>query len=264
VTVTKAEMERLGHLNQMDFFEWMALGTPGGRTADTRDDELAYSLPHGFAMMSGIMRSHERADADELLGRAIELFDDPSNGFFVFLRPGGADADLERSLGDSSVGDPMRLPQMVCAEPLPMPEPSGAEIREVGDLEAAADYWAVCGGAYPSLGFPADLFEIFTPEWLVDERIRAFAAYVEEEPVSCALAWISRGVAGIYWVATLAAARGRGLGATCSVAATNAGFERGGHFAALQASPMGESVYKRLGYRELYPYRVQFARIEAG
>ena len=257
-------MERLGHLNQMDFFEAMALGTPGGKTADTPDDELAYALPHGFAMMGGIMRSHERADADELLGRAIELFDDPSNGFFVFLRPGGADADLERSLGDSSVGDPMRLPQMVCAEPLPMPEPSGAEIREVGDLEAAADYWAVCGGAYPSLGFPADLFEIFTPEWLVDERIRAFAAYVEEEPVSCALAWISRGVAGIYWVATLAAARGRGLGATCSVAATNAGFERGGHFAALQASPMGESVYKRLGYRELYPYRVQFARIEAG
>ena len=35
--------------------------------------------------------------------------------------------------------------------------------------------------------------------------------------------------------------------------------ERPGHL-----NQMGEPVYQRLGYRELYPYRVQFARTQAG
>jgi hypothetical protein len=42
------------------------------------------------------------------------------------------------------------------------------------------------------------------------------------------------------------------------VAPTKAEMERLGHL-----NQMGEPVYQRLGYRELYPYRVQFARTQA-
>ena len=36
----------------------------------------------------------------------------------------------------------------------------------------------------------------------------------------------------------------------------NAGVANGGEFASLQASEMGESVYKRLGFEQIYNYRL--------
>ena len=67
---------------------------------------------------------------------------------------------------------------------------------------------------------------------------------------------VSHGVAGIYWVGSLAAARGRGLGRAVTAAATNAGFDLGADFASLQASPMGEPIYRAMGYETIYDYRL--------
>jgi ribosomal protein S18 acetylase RimI-like enzyme len=77
---------------------------------------------------------------------------------------------------------------------------------------------------------------------------------------------VTHGVAGIYWVGTIPAARGRGLAELCTRAAGNAGFDLGGRIAALQASPMGEPVYKRMGYFEVtrYPYLVQIPPLVDG
>jgi GNAT superfamily N-acetyltransferase len=73
---------------------------------------------------------------------------------------------------------------------------------------------------------------------------------------------VTHGVAGIYWVGTTPAARGRGLAELCARAADNAGFDLGARITSLQASVMGEPVYRRMGYVEVtrYPY---LARIEA-
>ena len=62
-----------------------------------------------------------------------------------------------------------------------------------------------------------------------------------------------------YLVGTIGAARGRGLAELCTRAAGNAGFDLGGRIAALQASPMGEPIYRRMGYVEItrYPTLVQ-------
>jgi predicted GNAT family acetyltransferase len=70
---------------------------------------------------------------------------------------------------------------------------------------------------------------------------------------------VTHGVAGVYWVGTTPDARGRGLAELCTRAAGNAGFDLGGRIASLQASPMGEPVYRRMGYVEVtrYPYLVQ-------
>ena len=64
----------------------------------------------------------------------------------------------------------------------------------------------------------------------------------------------SHGIAGIYAVGTTEAARGRGLAELVTRAVTNIGFDGGAPLVTLQASPMGESIYHRLGYRELYRY----------
>ena len=50
--------------------------------------------------------------------------------------------------------------------------------------------------------------------------------------------------------------RGKGLAAACTVAATNEALRRGAEVVSLQASSMGEDLYRRLGYEELYCYRL--------
>ena len=52
---------------------------------------------------------------------------------------------------------------------------------------------------------------------------------------------------------------GRGLAALVTRAAGNAGFDLGARLASLQASPMGEPVYRRMGYETIgsYPYWVR-------
>ena len=41
-----------------------------------------------------------------------------------------------------------------------------------------------------------------------------------------------------------------------TAAATNAGFDLGAEFASLQASPMGEPIYRAMGYETIYDYRL--------
>ncbi len=53
---------------------------------------------------------------------------------------------------------------------------------------------------------------------------------------------------------TVPTARTAGLGALVTIRATNLAFEHGASSCTLQASPMGEPLYRRLGYETIYHY----------
>jgi predicted GNAT family acetyltransferase len=79
-------------------------------------------------------------------------------------------------------------------------------------------------------------------------------AYKDNKPASCAFALLSHGIAGIYYVGTIEAARGIGLAEQCVRAVGNAAFKFGARCVILQASIYGEPVYKRIGYQESTRY----------
>ena len=87
----------------------------------------------------------------------------------------------------------------------------------------------------------------------------AVLARVDGEPVGATLLHESHGIAGVYWVAVLEEARGRGVAAAMVQHVTNVGFHLGAANVQLQASAMGEPIYRRLGYEELYRYRLHLA-----
>jgi len=60
----------------------------------------------------------------------------------------------------------------------------------------------------------------------------------------------------VGWVACVDEARGRGLGDVVTRAVTNEAFARGAPLVTLEASEFGEHTYARMGYREVYRYRV--------
>ncbi|MDO5723724.1 MAG: GNAT family N-acetyltransferase [Flaviflexus sp.] len=89
------------------------------------------------------------------------------------------------------------------------------------------------------------------PLWLSDRA----AVAVADGGASCALLTLAEGRGGLYYVATREDRRGEGLGSAVAAALTNLAFERGCHEVILQASDLGEPVYRRLGYRTIGHYR---------
>ncbi len=88
------------------------------------------------------------------------------------------------------------------------------------------------------------------------DNMVAFVGRSDGRPVASSVLFDSAGVAGVYFVGTLASARGRGLGRAMTVAALREGQDRGYRIGALQGTEMGVPVYRRLGFREYSRFEI--------
>jgi len=84
-----------------------------------------------------------------------------------------------------------------------------------------------------------------------EERAHRYIAIADGEPAATVGVWDDEGDAGIYYVSTLPAARGRGLATALMTRALLDARERGCETTSLQATKMGRPVYARLGFRDL-------------
>ncbi len=209
-------------------------------------------------------RTRDAVDGAELVSRADSFFASLARGFTVKVRDTGADEDLRSSCtaaGLEAFGEP--APEMIRRRPLPdLPVPPGVHVSVVDDEDGLRGFQAVNAAAYGTYGMPAevlgDLFD--QPAALLgDASVHIVLARRGDEPVATAMVYESDGVAGLQWVGTVPAARGAGLGALVTTAATNLAFSRGAVSCTLQASVMGEPVYRRLGYETLYQW-AEYAR----
>jgi GNAT superfamily N-acetyltransferase len=78
-----------------------------------------------------------------------------------------------------------------------------------------------------------------------------YTGLLEGLPVATAFIFLSDGVAGVYSIATVPSARGRGIGAYITAAPLLDAREKGYEVSILHATKMGFPVYERLGYREI-------------
>lgn len=130
-------------------------------------------------------------------------------------------------------------------------ELEGWEPPPVGDLDwtADADVAEVARINDVAYGFEGTPFTDACRR--LDDGGRAYLASVDGRP-ACGLVTIERdGSAGIFAVATLPEARGRGLTTRLLGQALADARERGCSTTTLQATKMGAPVYDRLGYRSL-------------
>jgi len=204
-------------------------------------------------------RTDDSLAPEELLARAQEFFGARGRGFAVWTRHG---LDQDQGLIEASERAGLQhvydMPEMVLdrrAEQRPLPD--GVELQRVADAADAAEYWQIATEAYASIGFPPEVFAFYEGhEGLAADNAVAFIAHLDDRPVAIAMMIVSRRVAGIYWVGAREEARGLGLGWITTAAAVNAGFDLGAEIAALQASPMGEGLYRRMGFETLFGYRL--------
>ena len=253
------QLRARAHLNLVDSSRQLFELDPGAKVEAEPGWLFGAGRSSHPAISNAAFRIDDQLDPAELLQRARAFFGGLGRGFSLWARPGAPeDRDLIAAAEASGMNEVFSMPEMVLerrAEESPLP--SGIELRRLGGATGAEDYWRVATAAYASVGFPPEIFAFYEDhDGLLAGNVAAFVAYMEGAPVSIAMTIVSHGVAGIYWVGSVEAARGQGLGRALTVAAVNAGFDLGADFASLQASPMGESVYLAMGFETICSYRL--------
>lgn len=208
-------------------------------------------------------RVDDELDPVEFLERARAWFAPRERGFAVWARAGAAeDRDLIEAAEQAGLQNVYAMPEMVL-EDMAVDDraPAGVELSRVSSPDEASRYWEVATASYADIGFPPEIFAFYeNDEYLWADGAAAFLAHVEGRPAGISMTIVSHSVAGIFWVGATEAARGRGLGRTMTAAAVRAGLEMGGTSASLQASPMGESLYRKMGFETIFDYRLYLCR----
>ena len=135
-----------------------------------------------------------------------------------------------------------------------MPEtapPPGLQIVQVRDVRAMADWALVLTTVF---GRPAPERETWLSAFgalgLDGGQWAHFVGYTGGTPVATTSLLVAGELAGVYHVATMKEARGRGFGSAVTRAALEHARDRGAREAALQSSEMAVSVYRGLGFVE--------------
>jgi ribosomal protein S18 acetylase RimI-like enzyme len=250
---------RNAHLNLIDSSQQLFVLDPGAEIEFTDGWFFGAGRFTHPIISNAAFRADDALDPRDFLNRAQEFFDSRERGFSVWVRSHlEEDRELLAAAEEAGLQGVYEMPEMVLDRGVDEEEsPPGAVLRRVTSPDDAADFWKVAAASYISNGFPPETFSFYeNHDGLWDDNVAAFLAYVEGRPAAIAMTIVTRGIAGVYWVGTSEEARGRGLGRTLTATAVNAGFELGAESASLQASPMGEPVYRRLGFETIFKYRL--------
>ncbi|MGH7789905.1 MAG: GNAT family N-acetyltransferase [Candidatus Binatia bacterium] len=256
--------EELRELSDLNYAEAMReLARRCGGAVHDEGGVMVYASAHPLPVLTnGAMRTGPEASPAEVIDRARAFFAPRGRGFSIIIRA-HADEDLRLAAAAAGLTQFGEAPGMVLDHRLAdAVAAAGVTLRRVATLDDAVAFGVLMDSAYASLGMPGGVApaQFARLEALVAPHIVAFVAEIDGTAAAGAMTIVSHGVAGIYWVGTSPAARGRGLAELCTRAAGNAGFDLGARIAALQASVMGDPIYRRMGYVEVtrYPTMVQF------
>ena len=132
-----------------------------------------------------------------------------------------------------------------------MQSPDGFEIQVVDDEESLHTWTkAFLNGYVLPPAWESVTFDLWMQLGL-DLPIRNYLGYLNGKPVSTSTVFYGGGAAGIYCVATLPEARGKGVGAALTLKPLQDAREMGYRVGVLQSSEMGFHLYQKLGFRHL-------------
>ncbi|NNU80219.1 GNAT family N-acetyltransferase [Halovulum dunhuangense] len=230
-----------------------------GKTLIDRDGNILFytGIPHPL-FNGAIIARDERGDILAFETRLAEEIARHHAPALWWIASAAHTPAIENRLSALGLKERGTLPAMACAlarlaPPGPLP---GLHIEEAADAAARADWAALAARA---TGFSPEaaqalcrLEEQIPPEALRGQR--RFTASLDGQPVATASTVVTGTVAGLYAVATLPEARGRGIAGALSLLALGLARDAGALTGVLQASDMGRPVYRRLGFAEISDY----------
>ena len=247
------DLNELGRLADVNLGQtWAAMGRAMGAVIGGSDACPFVATGIEAAFFNGVFATGAVSDPDGVVREAIEFMSTQQAPWLMWVREGVDDEllDAGRRAGLRDAGGP---PSMVLASIGSAPQrPRQLDIEVVTDqmhLDACRDLMA------RGFEMPVEIARrLLTEHLLADPGFVVVMGSVEGQPVSVALVSITGSTAGIYNVATPVEHRRRGFGAAVTWAAIEAGARLGCQHAVLQASELGEPVYREMGFVDLGRY----------
>ncbi len=231
---------------------WSHFGRYPGSSLHDEDGVLWYESPIAHLPYNAVIRTALGDDADPVIARVTARFQERGVPFMWVVRPGDTPADLGARLEahglahvERATGMDLDLAGWAPAEP-----PPGVEVRTGDDPGLLDDYEALIRTYWAVPDEARERIKALNRYWTGERNPGArFVAYADGAPVGkLILNLVDLPVAGIYGVAVVPEARGRGIATALMSHGLAAAVERGATSAVLHSSPMACSMYLRMGF----------------
>jgi GNAT superfamily N-acetyltransferase len=229
--------------NLFSLFRAMA-ELPGGRLEES-EDMIRFSTGLPSPMFNGVARTRIETVSAQLLEQP----------FFWWTGPQSAPPDLDDRLEAAGLTSAGRnwpaMAMALAAIDEAQAAPEGVEVEPVSSAPELEQWGTIFCAAH-------DL-----PPWSADSWIEAarrlefrdlpwqhWIARLDGEPAGVGLSHLGGGVVGLYGIGTLSTARRRGVGSALTLVPMLQARDEGLRAAILHATPDGELLYPRLGFKE--------------
>src|SRR4030042_1050258 len=224
-SMSEAELLRLADLNLVEYWCESSRWMPGSEIVQQQDTVLintALDFPVCNLAFNLAVESEERPS--DFLARAKSFFAKRKPLFSIRLR-GHCDQAIIQHCNDHKILLVAEGPGMVLDEQIKKGAvPPGAKLHWVENDKGVQDFKQVVAEAFQDLSLPKEVSESYfaKAQRVLSPYSVLAVAYLKGEPAGAAMAMLSHGIAGIYWVGTTKKARGQGLGEYCTRGAGNA------------------------------------------
>lgn len=202
----------------------------------------------------------------KFVGDAIHYYDQADVRFWWWVFPGAQSSETHRLLLEAGLRFYAKVPCMT-ADLQTMPGDESMhdaitflQVKTKTDLQTWTDV-SFAGFEMPI--HVRDQYNRFISSFIISDKSpqKLFIAFLDNKPAATSLLFTYRHTAGLYYVSTLPKFRNKGCGLKVTRAAMICAKESGLKNVVLQATPLGEKIYRKTGFRisclaEIYKKRV--------
>jgi len=244
-------------LNFVEMYRQHVRHISGGEAHDYESLTVIHG-PGGDAIHNPVM-VHGPTTLERLLDVAQRSCRSLGRKYAIFLRA-HEDQHLEAGLEEAGYRFVYATPGMcLTAERFRQvsKESAALEIRPVASAAEAQVYGERVAESFAIYGIAGETIRSFFErlEGVSNPTVQAYIGYLDGAPVTGAILYASHGVAGVGWVWTRPTHFGQRLAEAATSAVLVDGFARGLVLANLQASPLGQKVYARMGFETPTEYK---------
>jgi GNAT superfamily N-acetyltransferase len=178
---------------------------------------------------------------DQIIARIEEYAAPPVIKLGPNAKPSDLESHLERKGFEHFLSHPGMAADLMKLR-IDFARPDGLSIEVVDNSESLGKWVDL------AQGFEVSLYE----RLLSDPSIKLYLGLLNGQPVAKSLLFLSAGVAGIYVVSVLPEHRKVGIGTAMTLAPLLDARKLGFRIAILQASPLGEPIYRKMGFEEFF------------
>jgi GNAT superfamily N-acetyltransferase len=189
--------------------------------------------------------------SDQRIMDIIAMYSLKGKGFTWMLSPKDTPHDLPARLEKAGMmryeGPGMAIELNQIKQPA---APKGLEVERVEGRDRLELFCDIMIRGYPLPDIIADDWKKMMVRMGVDNSLRHYIGHLDGEPVATSTILLSDGVAGLYMVATLPEARGKGVGSHMTIHPFKEAEREGYRFGILHKTRMGYNVYRKLGFQD--------------